>query len=689
MHIFGTDIDLSRNEAKNFRMENGIALPSVVAGDSGLTFYHAGLGTFYGWTGATWLDLGASGGGGSYTLPTATDTILGGVKIDNTTITIDGGGVISASPSIIASGFEEVTEGLNTGWRFIGETAGDNVNRYYIGDKAWDAMLYDGTSVGLPDIPSLPYGTNSARGINFGLDNKDNAQYATIVMGGANQTNAYANAVMIGNYNNAGYGYGDTCIGTYNTTVPSNVNSFLTAIGHNVTMNAAFGGVGLGLAVTNNSNGSVVVGTSNTLWTGGGSASDRPMFQVGIGTTFTPSARWTSNTRKDGFTVKFNGQVIGDSLTTALIDSEVTGRVLITREWYENSTVSSPIIAVNEGNGEGYRLASTPVDNVGNIGLHAVDLGEHSVASTTEGALATHAFIGNGDTNSISGNAYGAFTLGGGANTIAGNAVGAGALGNFNTISEGYGALASGAYNTINTANLGGGFLALGHGNSVTGEFPLGAIGLALSVNSRNHLAVGVSNEIYAGSTSAADRPIFTVGIGTHSTSIGQWSAIARKDGFNVLFDGTVIANSTTNALIDAEATGKVLLTREWYESKSNINKIKVTLTASQINTLGTTPVELIPAGGVGTVIKILYVIGRINFGTVAFDENAIFITSFDTIGTGDLFLSQTSTTIESPVTNGGYNLIENTAINASGTDSIAVGDGTVDIYLTYEIITL
>ena len=439
-------------------MENGIALPSVVAGDSGLTFYHAGLGTFYGWTGATWLDLGASGGGGSYTLPTATDTILGGVKIDNTTITIDGGGVISASPSIIASGFEEVTEGLNTGWRFIGETAGDNVNRYYIGDKAWDAMLYDGTSVGLPDIPSLPYGTNSARGINFGLDNKDNAQYATIVMGGANQTNAYANAVMIGNYNNAGYGYGDTCIGTYNTTVPSNVNSFLTAIGHNVTMNAAFGGVGLGLAVTNNSNGSVVVGTSNTLWTGGGSASDRPMFQVGIGTTFTPSARWTSNTRKDGFTVKFNGQVIGDSLTTALIDSEVTGRVLITREWYE---------------------------------------------------------------------------------------------------------------------------------------------------------------------------------------------------------------------------------------SKSNINKIKVTLTASQINTLGTTPVELIPAGGVGTVIKILYVIGRINFGTVAFDENAIFITSFDTIGTGDLFLSQTSTTIESPVTDGGYNLIENTAINASGTDSIAVGDGTVDIYLTYEIITL
>lgn len=95
MHIFGTDIDLNRNEAKNFRLENGIALPTVGASDSGLAFYHSGLSKFYGWTGAVWIDLGASGG--SYSLPTASTTVLGGVKIDGTSITIDGSGIISSS----------------------------------------------------------------------------------------------------------------------------------------------------------------------------------------------------------------------------------------------------------------------------------------------------------------------------------------------------------------------------------------------------------------------------------------------------------------------------------------------------------------------------------------------------------------------------------------------------------------
>lgn len=42
-------------------------------------------------------NVGAGGGGGSYTLPTASTTTLGGVKIDGTSITIDGSGVISST----------------------------------------------------------------------------------------------------------------------------------------------------------------------------------------------------------------------------------------------------------------------------------------------------------------------------------------------------------------------------------------------------------------------------------------------------------------------------------------------------------------------------------------------------------------------------------------------------------------
>jgi len=327
MHTFGTDINLNRNQAKDFRLENSLSFPTVGGTDGGLTFYHSGLKKFYGWDTVSWIDLGASGGGGSYTLPTATTLILGGVKIDGTTITIDGNGVIS-SPN---SGLEAINEGNGIGWRLIGKDPAD----------------------------------------------------------------------------------------------------------------------------------------------------------------------------------------------------------------------------------------------VGNIGYHAIDMGEYYGGSpTTEGALATLSFIGNGDSNSIRDTSYGAYTLGGGANTITGNSPGAGALGNFNSINNGYGALVAGAYNIVSTANVGGGIMAWGHGNTVTGEYPLGAIGLALVSNSRNHLAVGVSNTIYGGSGSASDRPIFTVGIGTHNTPFGKWSAIVRRDGFKVLADGKVIAPEFSIAEIDAEATGKALVTKEWVTTK-------------------------------------------------------------------------------------------------------------------------
>lgn len=273
-----------------------------------------------------------------YVLPIASTTVLGGIKIDDTTLTIDVEGVLSVVDQYQPSGLEEITENGSTGWRFIGEPVGDNINRYFIGSKAIDGMQYRGDSIGLPDIPDLPYGTKSIDGINFGVDNKDNATFNTTILGTANQTDAYAFATMIGGYNNIGYGYGDVCIGSYNTTNPSNVNSFLFAMGHNVTMNGERGGVGLGLAIINNSRGAVVVGTSNVPWAGAVGASNRPSFTVGIGTTTTPSGRWQPLVQKDGLNVLFTGEVIADSITNALIDAEPTGKVLVSREWIEGQS---------------------------------------------------------------------------------------------------------------------------------------------------------------------------------------------------------------------------------------------------------------------------------------------------------------------------------------------------------------
>jgi hypothetical protein len=67
MKIFGHDIDLNKNEAKNFRLGNEITFPSVVASDAGFVFFHSANSKFYGYDGIAWteLGLGGSGGGGS------------------------------------------------------------------------------------------------------------------------------------------------------------------------------------------------------------------------------------------------------------------------------------------------------------------------------------------------------------------------------------------------------------------------------------------------------------------------------------------------------------------------------------------------------------------------------------------------------------------------------------------------
>jgi hypothetical protein len=349
MKISVTLLDLDRSATKGHRAENNISFPSAGINDKGLWFYHTANELFYGWTGAGWVPFNGTGGIGGITGIESQQNsvqVVGSSQVFNftgpsVTVTDQGGGITGiAIAAEQPSGFEEVTEGGNTGWRFIGEIAGDNINRYEIGSGAWDAMRYFGGPYADPYAPVKPYGTKSSGGINFGLDNKDNAQYNSFIAGGANQTTAYANAVMIGNYNRADYGYGDVLIGTYNRTNPTNVNSFLFAMGHNVEINTAFFGAGIGLALRNKAQGSVVVGRSNIPWAGSQSAANRPAFAVGIGTTTTPSARWEPLIQRDGFNVNFNGEVIANYLTVAVSNAEPTGRILVTREFGDSRYAS-------------------------------------------------------------------------------------------------------------------------------------------------------------------------------------------------------------------------------------------------------------------------------------------------------------------------------------------------------------
>ena len=347
-HIFGTDIDLNNNEAKKFRAENLLSLPSVGPSDSGRIIHHTGLGKFYGWDGSLWIDLGLSL---SYTLPTATTGVLGGVKIDGTTITINGSGVISgspeynlptasgsvlggvkvdnstifingsgviSSPNVLGTGLELISEGGNSGWRFIGRNTGLYGD---IGEQAVDLSYNSSTS-----------STRGATG--------DRSFCA-----GPFNTSSGLNSAVIGGVVNIASGTGSGIVGGVNGLAQGEV-SF----------------IGSGNSLIARSNGESAFGLYNIDYvpvsTIAVAAADR-IFSVGNGTGTT--------TRKDAFTIYYAGEVKAPSLTTALVDSESTGKVLITKEWCQKGyTVATLPSGVT---GRRTYVTDSTVVSLGNFGV--------------------------------------------------------------------------------------------------------------------------------------------------------------------------------------------------------------------------------------------------------------------------------------------------------------------------------
>jgi hypothetical protein len=132
----------------------------------------------------------------------------------------------------------------------------------------------------------------------------------------------------------------------------------------------------------------------------------------------------------------------------------------------------------------------------------------------------------------------------------------------------------------------------------------------------------------------------------------------------------------------------------------SNLLTKKITLTAAQIKAIGSTPITAILAPGVGKYIKVLNADAWLTWNSVAFDNNFLYIrtdgaTNYQIkIGDGfTSFLSQTTDTNTCgslvDTSNSNNRFIANTKVVIDGVDSVATGDSTIDIYITYEIITL
>jgi len=119
------------------------------------------------------------------------------------------------------------------------------------------------------------------------------------------------------------------------------------------------------------------------------------------------------------------------------------------------------------------------------------------------------------------------------------------------------------------------------------------------------------------------------------------------------------------------------------------LTQVKVSLTANQIKNIGSTPIDVIAAQGAETIVNIITIVYEWEYGSVPFDNNGIDIgtpsaTPYNIIPAS--VLSGTADKLNNGfVTSGG--ITKNEAIQLSGTDSVANGDSTLNVFITYEVI--
>jgi len=228
-----------------------------------------------------------------------------------------------------------ITDVLLTGVEWAGFQVGDVVTL----DLSTPTIITDATITidAITNAGPESLGTFSSVG--------DNISYA--------QASTYGGHSMVGYGNTAVGYYGNHAIGTYNKVLNgyaftslgySNWANMIGRVGIGGTMgaynrNTESANITLGFGLTARAKGVVVVGTGNAPYTGSLTASDRPMFTVGIGDIDTTSTlrNGTVSNRANGFTVLRNGSVIADTLSKQGINLESNGRVLVTREWIEQT----------------------------------------------------------------------------------------------------------------------------------------------------------------------------------------------------------------------------------------------------------------------------------------------------------------------------------------------------------------
>lgn len=123
---------------------------------------------------------------------------------------------------------------------------------------------------------------------------------------------------------------------------------------------------------------------------------------------------------------------------------------------------------------------------------------------------------------------------------------------------------------------------------------------------------------------------------------------------------------------------------------------VSLALSAADVKTLNSVPVEIVAAPGAGYAIEFISASAFLDWGSVAFDNTAILLQT-DTAGThqaatGTLLTATADKFVRFSTSSGGATtqIVENKALQVTAAaDSTTTGDSPVTIYLNYRIITL
>jgi hypothetical protein len=374
-------------------------------------------------------------------------------------------------------------------------------------------------------------------------------------------------------------------------------------------------------------------------------------------------------------------------------------------------------LITDEGANTSYRLTNVPASDrdafSGLVGYNVdVSLNDDRYTNTfTYGAEGNFGFVA-GCNNYISGEHNTALGSG---NQILETSYSEGltVMGIRNTIDNySYGTIVNGFLNTVGVpANDGANGLvfhstALGAYNSMPQGRGTAMIGMGLLGSSSYTTIVGAGNvdltaipatDATSSFLNSTSNPAFIVGIGTVDTTVGGGGisnpTITRANGLSVMRTGDVDFPSLTDTLIDA-ASDTSAVTKGWVESK--VSSVSVTekhaFTAAQIKALNSAPIDLIPAAGAGTYIRLVMIDWKFNWGTTAFDGTRAQVKWGDNslVLSAPFFFFETEDRFEGDASSSLLVRQENSKIYLTAdADSVLTGDSTLDLYITYQIVTL